>query len=744
MEDAPTLVADLFERVRGDFGRAEQILSFEEWFGRAAANPRRHLRNAAQYLADALDFYGVEEVERPGGTVRRWKLFDCPWDDGKDHLVGQETVQEAIARVVHDFARAGRVNRLIMLHGPNGSAKSTAIACLMRAIEDYSRRDEGVLYTFNWVFPSSRVAKKPVGFGAGSGSPADSTASYAYLPDDDIDARIPADLRDHPALLIPRPYRREVLEALFERAGVDPAEFLLSETLAEGDLSPRSRQIFDALLAAYQGDYARVLQHVQVERFYVSRRYRRAAVTVEPQLHVDAAVRMITADQSYANLPGSLRNLTMFEPYGDLVDASRGIVEYNDLLEKPVESYKYLLATSEKSSVALPNAILFPDVVMFATTNEHHLQALKKHAYFLSFRGRLHLVRVPYLLDYLQEQAVYDAQVTPRSTGKPIAPHATLIAALFAVLTRMRRPNPERYPAKIRGIIGKLGPLEKADLYATGRAPAGLPLHKARDLRAALRSILEETAAEEDYEGSFGASPREMMMVLLAAAHRDGRAFLSPLSVIEELEELVKQKGTYAFLQIQPAGDYHNPQRFLELIVERYTEVVDGEVRQCMGLVGPQEYRNLFERYVTHITAVQRGERIHNPVTGEFEEPDEDFMREMERRFGIERDRTAFRRDLVSRIGAFAIDHPGEPLDYEELFPQLFEAMAASWFKEQTQTLKRRASEILHYIAGDLSSLTPRQRERTQRLLECLKERCGYDDASVREMLVWLLRRRYV
>ena len=70
-------------------------------------------------------------------------------------LIGQEHVQEEIHRALSNFAREGRPNRLVLLHGPNGSAKSTIVGCLMRALEHYSTLDEGALYRFNWVFPST-------------------------------------------------------------------------------------------------------------------------------------------------------------------------------------------------------------------------------------------------------------------------------------------------------------------------------------------------------------------------------------------------------------------------------------------------------------------------------------------------------------------------------------------------------------------------------------------------------------
>jgi serine protein kinase len=45
----------------------------------------------------------------------------------------------------------GPEKRVILLHGPVGSSKSTICRCLKRGLEAYSRTAEGELYTFKWV-----------------------------------------------------------------------------------------------------------------------------------------------------------------------------------------------------------------------------------------------------------------------------------------------------------------------------------------------------------------------------------------------------------------------------------------------------------------------------------------------------------------------------------------------------------------------------------------------------------------
>lgn len=740
--DPHSLLQNIGSRVEESFKRNRHVLTYAAWFDLFCSQPRIQARSAAQYLADAIDFYGQERIKNATGTTIRYKLFDCPWEEGRDRVVGQEVVQNALVRAIRSSTRNGRVTQLIMLHGPNGSAKSSIVACLQRSLEHYSTLPEGALYTFGWVFPTAKVSKKRLGFGdAHDNRPA--MDSYALLEDEDIDARLPADLCDHPLLLIPKIHRHEVLQRAFVNSGLNEDNFRVSDYLLHGDLSPRSKKIFDTLLNVYHGDLPSVLRHVQVERITVSRRYRRAAVTVEPQLHVDAAIRQVTSDRSIGNLPTTLQNLSLYEPYGDLVDANRGIIEFNDLLEKPMESYKYLLATCEKSSVALPYSILYLDVVFLATSNELHLNAFKEHHAFASFKGRIELIRAPYLLSYRQEQEVYDQQIHHTALSKKIAPHTTWTAALWAVLTRMKRPDPERYPPSLKAVIANLSPLDKAELYATGEAPLTLPLEQAKELRAILPAMLAEGSSMAEYEGGMGASPREMKTLLFNATQNERFATLSPLAVLHELENLVADTSVYEFLKVKPDGGYHACRDFIEVVRTRYTDRVDAEFLDALGLVSEKQYRELFNRYVTMARYSVKGEKLINPVTGAIEDPDEHFMAQMEQDFNISKASKVFRQEIISRIGAWALDHHGEAIRYEELFPNLFESLREAYFERHKEAVQRARADILRYYADGPSSLEPRQLAKVESALGVMYSRYGYDPDSCRDALVFLLRNRY-
>src|SRR6185436_19707627 len=184
-------------------------------------------------------------------------------------------------------------------------------------------------------------------------------------------------------------------------------------------------------------------------RFFVSRRYRQAVATVEPQLAVDARSRQLTMDRSLSSLPPALQSLTLYEMQGELVDGNRGILDFADLLKRPLESFKYLLGTVEQGRVSLDVAVLEVDTVFVASSNEGYLNAFKEVPEFQSFKGRMELVRAPYLLDYRQEQKIYEAHIRSFTTTlagvegagqKHGAPHVSWVTSLWSVLTRMKKP----------------------------------------------------------------------------------------------------------------------------------------------------------------------------------------------------------------------------------------------------------------------------------------------------------------
>src|SRR5258708_34136628 len=91
-------LAQIGQEVRDSYTRNKRVMSFDEFFQLFLSRPEQYARNVAQYIKDVFDYFGSEEIKTPRGTFTRWKLFDVPFDGGRDRLLRQAAGQ---ARVYH-------------------------------------------------------------------------------------------------------------------------------------------------------------------------------------------------------------------------------------------------------------------------------------------------------------------------------------------------------------------------------------------------------------------------------------------------------------------------------------------------------------------------------------------------------------------------------------------------------------------------------------------------------------------
>ena len=812
----------LASAVAQEFEATRRVLSFEEWFELLCAAPQVHARNAAQYLRDCFDFYGRRDVRIPSGKVARFRLFDCDFDHpgggpqigASARLVGQERAQNAFYEAIDSFVRIGRVNKLLLLHGPNGSAKTTFLDSVMRALEAYSQTDGGALYRFSWVFPNKAVRSGGIGFGNGFGPSAwegsAGETTYARLSAEAVDSKLADENKDSPIYLLPLANRERILGDLLTAARLHEGttsgktgpgdssqrslqEFALSEVVLRGDLTQRNRRIFDALLGGYQGDLRKVYQHVQVERLFLSRQYRSGLVTVEPKQTVDARSYPVTGERAYSSLPPSVGGQVLYATQGDLVDANRGLVNFSDLLKRPYEHYKYLLTATESGAVALDHVVLALDLVFTGSGNDLNLlefRALRSGEY-QSLRGRLELIPVPYLLDYRVERKVYQEQVGDVLRGIHIAPHVPRILALWGVMTRLRAPDPAAYGAKLQPVLSRLTPLNKADLYAYGRVPQGLTSDEARELLAAVPAMHQErfqqatVRAESgdpillgDYEGSFGASVRDLKRVLLAAASDPGTTCVTVPRLFRELRRFMADSVNFRWMLLAPRGEqplagsgaaaagvaagasrdpgFHlldGEGSITQAVWGRWLDLSDWEVREAMGLVDESRYLDLFKKYVKHVSHHLKRERMFDAVTGNLRDPDEKFMQGLEKTMDPKAGPN-FRADLLSRIGAWALSHPDEEPAYAEIFADYFGRLREDYYRQQKAVVGRGIQRMLELLSDDKRSenpLAPQEEQVARKAVDVLLgkfdepgvRRERHTRETLRETLVQLSKQRY-
>jgi predicted Ser/Thr protein kinase len=696
-----------------------------------------------------IKFFGVTEQKSATSrkTLRHFRLFKEQRNKFRPPIVGQDAAQEQVLAVLEQFVRQGKVDKLILLHGPNGSSKSSTIEILAQGLEDYSKTTEGAVYRFNWIFPNDKIASEfaqtnqtnaRIGFGDGGGKRSD-LPSYAHISEDDTMSKLVSEFKENPIFLLPIEERLDLFrKAFFALHRREPKAEEIPPSLETGALSSKSRKIFDALTVAYKGDIEKTLKHVQVERFIMSSRYRTGIATVEPQMNIDASDRQMTMDKNIQNLPNVLQNVRLFEPSGELIDANRGFIEFSDLLKRPVEAFKYLLTTIEKMQLNLPSGVAALDMIMLATSNEKHLDAFKASPDWPSFKGRIELVRVPYLLSSHEERLIYLEDARAIEHTKRIGPHTLDLLAKWAVLTRLRQPDPEAYEFGFRSLISKLDPFEKLALYDGEDSEQKFSIDERRTLRKIRGQILAECQSSIAYEGRFGASPREMKMLLYFAAQNQSYDMVSALAVFEELDRMAKDRTVYDYLQFETRGSYHDVTEFLRFIRRKYAERFHGEFLAALNLFDEAQYLTAFHKYLNHIVAKMKGEKIENLITGHLEDPSQSVMDEIEGLISTGQEPETIREAMISKMASWKVDNPNQELQIRTVFHIELNSIASRIYETKKDVIQRILDGMLTYDSQDYSRLDSETRALCERTFSNLETRFGYSQKTAWDSLIFL------
>lgn len=756
MTHSNEMIKNLSHDVKRIFKERQSLLSFDQFMELVKLKPRLLMRNSSEYVRDCMQYFGESKPVKDADhrkpeeidDLPRFKLFDMGTEKGVP-IVGGEAVQLEIFRILQAFVRQGVANKVIFLHGPNGSAKSSTIEAISHGMQRYSETEDGAVYRFNWIFPVDKGATPravsgesgPIGFAARYDEARGRDESYAFLDDNQISSKLMSEFKENPLFLIPMPFRETILRKFVaERDGVAPESVELPPHILLSGLSKKNQLIFENLLAAYDGEVEKVYRHIQVERFFYSRQYRIGISTVEPQMSMDAQEKQLTMDRNIANLPAVLHNIRFTESVGEIIEANRGILEFSDLLKRPLEAFKYLLTTVERATLGLPSATQNLDIVFFATANEKHLDAFKTLPDFSSFRGRFELVTVPYLLKVSEETRIYQRDVAAISKSKKIAPHALESLCLWAVLTRLKHPDPEMYPNEFRSVVNRLEPFAKAMLYDNRQLGDSFVAADHLLLKQIRSLIIGESIGNVIYEGRFGASPREVRAMLYRVAEESANKTVTPMAIFSELERLLKDRSVYDFLQFESRNKYHDAAFFIRNVRDWFADVFEDEVLGAMNLVEEGQYDQLLARYVDHAVAFVKKEKIFNRKTEGSEAPSELLMKDVEGILGVASgDPTRFRESLLARIASYKIDNPKAKIDYSVIFYDHLQLIKDHYYQEKSRLIEANLKAVLALGSDIERQFSDRQLSAARSTLSELEARYGYDQDSARECVKFLM-----
>ncbi|MCB9895619.1 MAG: hypothetical protein H6839_14325 [Planctomycetes bacterium] len=673
----------IVERNRSQFEQVSWEGSYLEYLNQVCADPYKHTRTTYQLTFDMIQHFGSDTFEDSGEQVRRYKLFDDPFSNGKNAIYGLERTISRLVKYIRAGAREEGKERIFVLHGPVGTAKTSIIDLIGRGLEAYTGTNDGAVYSFAWRFGKDFHTEDGGSLGFGSAKP-------DYAGTHNPVAVLPSQMHEHPLLLIPRQGRRELLEKLWKQNGLD-SKYPIPHKILEGDLDYNSKQIYSFLLRRYKGDWLKVMDHIVVQRIVFTESGGIGIAKIPPEGNVETASQPVTMDENFKYIANLLSSVSLVRFFGKYVRGNRGLVHYSDIFKKPSNYLQHLLSAVEEHKMDFGEVGCDIDVMILGTTNLAEYQALRSDPLSKALRSRMRKIDVPYLLNYVDEEKIYNRGLRQAKRYHRIAPHATELAALWAVMSRLEKsdlPNASDLPEEARQVLSKLNPLAKALVYS-GEYP---PFLTNRERQTLSREVRKRLRNEFVGEGMDGIPTRILQNVFADICEDDAVDCITPFAVFVLLDKVVDQGPVnYDFLARQRDDGYHDFRAFTAVLRQRYDEILASEIENSIVNVNAIDIEKRIREYLTHVTAYNRKEKVKNAVTGADLEPDQQMMRKVEDLMSVEdSERDFFRFRMVSRLtnamttGTQKMKAGMDPIgiDLQEVYADVFKELHRSLYRE--------------------------------------------------------------
>lgn len=600
-------------------------------------DPHRFTRTSHEYIWDMFRWFKRNDNNESTSEEKS--------NESASELFAHELfgIDRALKRVVEYFKAASAGSdvgrRLLLLLGPPSGGKSTLVILMKRALEEYSHTEEGAIYALK-------------------GSP----------------------LHESPLALVPTSMRGEFRETY----GVEIV----------GELSPYSRV---RLEEEFDGDFMKF----PVERVFLSEAARVGVGTYAPHdpSTADIADLVGSVDLSKVAEIGDEGDPRAWSWSGAVYAASRGILEMIEILKVKREFLYLLLTLTQEKNVKVSRfPLIYLDETILAHTNLAEFHKFLQEKENEALLDRMVIIKVPYTLSYRDEARIYRKLVSTATAFQEVHldPHALKVAAVFAILTRLKRPEHQ-----------------EVDLSKK------LRLYSGEDVEGFSESDVDRLHAETPDEGMTGVSPRFVINGISNAITRSEARSLTSMEVLLALKDTIDSDARMDTKQKRGWIDF--------LVVVRkdfYNRWVKEDVHKALFASFEEEAQQLLEKYLDEVEATLDQREVTDPITGENRLPDERFLRSVEEKIRIsDSGKQSFRQEVVRK--AMVAFKAGERFTLSS-HSRLHEAIEQYLFEERRDVLR-------------LVTSAARPDEEAQQKITAVQERLikeyGYDEHSAKEAL---------
>ena len=731
-------------------------LAFREFVQLSSERPDRVFRNTFQIFYDMVfSHVGVGPDEYPEDPE---SISYVPLDsaalfvDGSDHpFFADRPFANRFMNLIASFKRGVPQNRIYIFEGPHGCGKSTFLNNLLRKFEQYAKTREGASYETLW-----RLDRKALGsvtdreshpilqqlrgllgdtrmnppVGSPAAVPLPFNAQMDYL-------EVPCPSHDHPFLMIPKTYRKDMLDALIDDEQLKRKLFFKKtyEWLFTQQPCTICISLYQTLIDML-GSPLKVLDMVYARRYQFNRRLGNGISVFNPGDGF-AKTNVITNQMLQNQLNFLLMDSNKVEYiYSQYAKTNNGIYALMDIKSHNKDRFTNLHGIISDGIHKVENIEENVNSLFLVLMNPEDRVELSG---MQSFKDRLTYVKVTYVLDYNTEVKIYKNafgdQVEPHFLPRVLENMAKIIIS-SRLKTRSEAlaewlGDPREYALYCDANLQLL----KMDIYA-GVIPVWLTEEDRKNFNGKRRKAI---IAESEFEGDRGFSGRDSLKIFndFYSAHA------------KKDKPITMAMVCHFFKQYSVPPSWTVPEGFLDSLLRLYDYTVLQEVKESLYCYNEERISKEIQNYLFAINFdIGRTEKCI--YTGEEIEIAENFFDGFEGRILGEHSspvqRRAFRMDIQKQYTSNTLTEEmlvkGKPLTETKLY---------QWLSQRyTHNLKERVLDpllkndnfrnaIKDYATESFKSYDKRIRSDVSILIENLKNNYKYTEPGAKEVCIYII-----
>jgi len=753
MNTEQEILTELSTKIKEPEHRAP--LRLTEFMAFAAESPHIVFRNVFQRIYDMVVAFvseGVDEYPDDPESIH-YVAYDCEKlfvKDAHHPFFADRLFANRLVNHFSAFRHGAQQNRIYIFEGPHGCGKSTFLNNLLMRFERFSHANEGCAYEIVW-----RLDKKALGASDGADFPAAVHHSASSSGDDPYPVEkhhgeieglilskkeyleVSCPSHDHPFLIIPREYRREIIDDLINEEDFKKKLFSHKqyEWVFRDDPCTICLSLYQALLDIL-GSPSKVFEMVHARRYEFNRRLGQGITVFNPGdrgSRTYVQTNTLLQDQLNLLLKDSNRVKYIFSPFAN---THNGVYALMDVKAHNKERFASLHGIISEGVHKVEDIEENVNSLFLALMNPEDRENINGTH---SFTDRINVIKIPYVLDYNTEVKIYK-NIFGDQIEKRFLPGVLQNFAKVIISSRLKKESeacrewiedPDRYTL----YCDKNLHLLKMDIYS-GYIPVWLSQEDRKRFNAKRRRAI---IAESEAEGDSGLSGRDAIKIFdefYTTYGKNGNLITMPI--------------LYTYFG-ERRKDLANliPEGFLSSLINSYNYIVLEEVKECLYYFNEERVSRDIQNYI-YATNFELGRVEQNPYTGETIEVTEEFFQRMERQIlGSDPDvgrmhtfRKEVQRQYASKTLTQEIMVEGRKLAFTSVYEMLLERYAHN-LKEKVMDpfLKndnfRRA--IKDYSSVAFKTYDKRIREEVAYLMKNLQKKFAYSAKGAKEISIYTI-----